>query len=151
MAGSTLAARNDTPERSAMVQGWATRPVTFTGAPWRMAEDGTPGTLTASRSADPSPIARSWMTYSGSPFSSARGRLVSKSTTGSGGRAHRNAMAEVSIGSFMAVLLGSCAGRQLPPVHATRTPGSRRHQKVPELVRWLVPPLVPEETVRAAR
>jgi hypothetical protein len=26
MAGSILAARNDTPERSAMVQGWATRP-----------------------------------------------------------------------------------------------------------------------------
>jgi hypothetical protein len=25
-----------------MVQGWATRPVTFTGPPWRMAWDGTP-------------------------------------------------------------------------------------------------------------
>jgi hypothetical protein len=38
------------------------------------------------------------MTYSGSPFSSARGRLVlvSKSTTGSGARAHRSAMAEVA-------------------------------------------------------
>ena len=45
-----------------MVQGWATSPVTLTGAPWRMAGEGTPGTLTASRSAEPSPMARSWMT-----------------------------------------------------------------------------------------
>src|SRR5215218_4720234 len=105
MAGSTRAARNETPERSAMVQGWATRPVTLTGMPWRMAEDGTPGTLTASRSAEPSPMAKSWMTYRGSPFSSARGCLVWKSITGSGARAHRNAMAEVSIGSFTADLL----------------------------------------------
>jgi hypothetical protein len=72
-----------------------------------MACDGMPGTLTASKSAEPSPIARSWMTYRGSPFSSARGRLVSKSMTGSGARAHRKAMAEVSIGSFMDYLLGS--------------------------------------------
>ena len=39
-----------------MVQGWATRPVTLTGTPWRMAAEGAPGTLTASRSADPSPM-----------------------------------------------------------------------------------------------
>ena len=30
MAGSILAALNDTPERSAMVQGWATSPVILT-------------------------------------------------------------------------------------------------------------------------
>src|SRR5215216_5636026 len=71
-----------------------------------MATEGTPGTLTAIRSAEPSPMASSWMTYRGSPFSSARGRLVSKSTTGSGGIAHRNAMAEVSTGSFIGGLLG---------------------------------------------
>src|SRR5688572_25834067 len=106
MAGSTLVARNETPERSFMVQGWATRPVTLTGTPWRMAVEGAPGTLTASRSAEPSPMARSWMTYRGSPFSSARCCLVWKSTTGSGARAHRNAMAEVSTGSFMDCLLG---------------------------------------------
>src|SRR5215218_9583010 len=105
MTGSTRAALNDTPERSFMVQGWATRPETLTGTPWRMAWDGTPGTLTASRSAEPSPMARSWMTYRGSPFSSALGRRVSKSTSGSGARAHRNAMADVSIGSFTADLL----------------------------------------------
>jgi hypothetical protein len=58
-AGSIRAARNDTPERSAMVQGWATRPVTLSGAPWRMADDGTPGTLTAIRSALSSPMTRS--------------------------------------------------------------------------------------------
>src|SRR4029453_2959176 len=45
MAGSMRAARNETPERSPMVQGWATSPETLTGAPWRMAEDGTPGDL----------------------------------------------------------------------------------------------------------
>jgi hypothetical protein len=50
----------------------------------------------------------SWMTYSGSPFSSALGRLVSKSRTGCGSRAHRNAIAEVSTGSFM---LSSFSGR----------------------------------------
>jgi hypothetical protein len=55
MAGSTLAARKDTPERSAIVQGWATSPVTLTGAPCRMPAKGTPGTLTASRSALSSP------------------------------------------------------------------------------------------------
>ena len=37
MAGSIRAARNETPERSCIVQGWATSPVTLTGAPWRMA------------------------------------------------------------------------------------------------------------------
>jgi len=37
----------------------------------------------------------------GSPFSSALGRRVSKSTTGSGARAHRNAIAEVSIGNLI--------------------------------------------------
>src|SRR4029453_728209 len=73
----------------------------LTGAPWRMPEDGTPGTLTAIRSALFSPMTRSWTTYRGSPFSSARGRLVSKSTTGSAGIAHRNAIAEMSTGSFM--------------------------------------------------
>jgi|RhiMethySRZTD1v2_1073278.scaffolds.fasta_scaffold270757_2 hypothetical protein len=31
MAGSMRAARNETPERSAIVQGWATSPVTLTG------------------------------------------------------------------------------------------------------------------------
>jgi hypothetical protein len=36
-------------------------------------------------------------------------------------------------------------------VSASRTPASQRAQKVPELVHWLVPPLVPEWTVRAAR
>ena len=50
-----------------MVQGWATSPVTLTGAPWRMACDGTPGTFTAIRSALSSPMTRSWITYRGSP------------------------------------------------------------------------------------
>jgi hypothetical protein len=39
------AARNATPARSFIDQGWATRPVTLTGCPWRMAWDGMPGTL----------------------------------------------------------------------------------------------------------
>src|SRR5215216_1652054 len=64
-----------------------------------------PGTLTARISAAPSARAMSWMTYSGSPFSSARGRLVSKSRSGCGSRAHRNAIADVSTGSFMLSLL----------------------------------------------
>src|SRR5919108_5065637 len=64
-----------------------------------------PGTLTARISAEFSASATSCTTYSGSPLSSARGRLVSKSTTGSGGIAHRNAIAEVSTGSFMLSLL----------------------------------------------
>ena len=38
MAGSIRAARNETPERSCIVQGWATSPVTLTGAPWRIPE-----------------------------------------------------------------------------------------------------------------
>src|SRR4030095_3845697 len=50
-------------------------------------------------------MARSWMTNRGSPFSSALGRRVSKSTTGSGAIAHRNAIADVSIGSFTGCLL----------------------------------------------
>jgi hypothetical protein len=107
-AGSTRAARNATPLRSFMAQGWATSPCTLTGWPWRMPE-GRPGTLTARISASPSARAMSWMTYSGSPFSSARGRLVSKSRTGCGSRAHRNAMADVSTGSFMATSFVSWA------------------------------------------
>jgi hypothetical protein len=66
-----------------------------------MACDGTPGTFTAIRSALSSPMTRSWITYRGSPFSSARGRLVSKSKTGSGASAQRNEMAEVSIGNLI--------------------------------------------------
>ena len=46
-----------------MVQGWATKPVTLTGWPWRIACDGVPGTLTASRSAEPSPMATSIQVY----------------------------------------------------------------------------------------
>ena len=88
-----------------MVQGCATSPWTLTGCPWRMAWDGMPGTLTARISAAPSARAMSWMTYSGSPFSSALGRLVSKSRTGCGSRAHRNAIADVSTGSFNLFLL----------------------------------------------
>jgi hypothetical protein len=61
-AGSIRAARNDTPERSAIVHGWATIPATLTGAPWRIAAEGTPGTLTAIRSALSSPMTRSWTT-----------------------------------------------------------------------------------------
>ena len=87
-----------------MVQGWATKPWTLTGWPWRRPE-GWPGTLTARISAAPSVMAMSCTRYSGSPFSSARGRLVSKSTTGSASTAHRNAIAEVSTGSFMVSLL----------------------------------------------
>src|SRR5215217_4445062 len=107
MAGSIRAARNDTPERSAIVHGWATRPATLTGAPCRMAAEGTPGTLTGIRSALSSPMTSSWTTNSGSPFSSALGRRVSKSTTGSGAIAHRNAIADVSIGSFTGCLLSA--------------------------------------------
>jgi len=59
MAGSMRAARNATPERSFMVQGWATRPVILTGWPWRIPEDRTPGTLTPIRSALSSPMTRS--------------------------------------------------------------------------------------------
>src|SRR4029453_12668569 len=105
MAGSTLAARNATPLRSPMVQGWATSPDTLTGWPWRIPGPGRPGTLTGMISAAPSLSAMSCTTYSGSPFSSARGRLVSKSTTGSASTAHRNAIADVSTGSFMLSLL----------------------------------------------
>src|SRR5918994_7417342 len=105
-AGSIRAARNATPERSAIVQGWATKPWTLTGWPWRMPE-GIPGTLTARISAAPSPRAISWTTYSGSPFSSARGCLVSNARTGCGSRAHRNAMADVSTGSFTLFLPSS--------------------------------------------
>src|SRR5215216_4203941 len=76
-----------------MVQGWATRPVTLTGWPWRRPE-GMPATLTARISAAPSVMAISCTRYSGSPFSSALGRLVSKSTTGSASTAHRNAIAD---------------------------------------------------------
>src|SRR5919107_145000 len=94
MAGSTLAARNETPERSAIVHGWATSPETLTGTPWRMAAEGTPGTLTAIRSALSSPMTRSWTTNSGS-----------------GGIAHRNAIADVSIGSFTGCLLLSAPWR----------------------------------------
>src|SRR5262245_41279950 len=43
--------------------------------------------------------------YSGSPLPSARGWRVSKSKTGWGSRAQRNAIAEVSTGSFMLRLL----------------------------------------------
>src|SRR5215204_5803407 len=43
-------------------------------------------------------------------FSSALGRRVSKSTTGSGGIAHRNAIAEVSIGSFMSASFANADG-----------------------------------------
>src|SRR4029453_14707247 len=78
--GSIRAARKATPARSFMVQGWATSPVTLTGCPWRRPE-GRPGTLTARISAAPSVMAISCTTYSGSPFSSARGPLVSNATT----------------------------------------------------------------------
>src|SRR5215213_4691796 len=87
-----------------IVQGWATRPSTLTGWPWRRPE-GIPGTLTARISASPSPKAISCTTYSGSPFSSARGCLVSNARTGWGSRAHRNAIADVFTGSFMVSLL----------------------------------------------
>src|SRR5215213_1520035 len=60
-AGSTRAARNATPARSFIVQGWATSPDTLTGWPWRRPE-GIPGTLTARISASPSPRAMSWTT-----------------------------------------------------------------------------------------
>src|SRR5215207_4372923 len=116
-AGSIRAARNATPERSAMVQGWATSPETLTGWPWRMPGPGRPGTLTARISAAPSVMAISCTRYRGSPFSSARGRLVSKSTTGSASTAHRNAIAEVSTGSFMLSLLLHGHLRR-PPVSA---------------------------------
>src|SRR5215212_5898872 len=56
-AGSTRAARKATPERSFMVQGWATRPCTLTGWPWRMPAEGRPGTLTPMISAAPSVMA----------------------------------------------------------------------------------------------
>jgi hypothetical protein len=53
----------------------------------------------------PSPSAMSCTTYRGSPLPSARGCRVSKSKTGWGSRAHRNAIAEVSTGSFKLSLL----------------------------------------------
>src|SRR5512132_3366861 len=84
--------------------GLGDQPDTLTGWPWRIPE-GWPGTLTARISAAPSARAISCTTSSGSPFSSALGRRVSKSRTGCGSRAHRNAIAEASTGSFMLTLL----------------------------------------------
>src|SRR4029453_5391353 len=104
-AGSMRVARNAPPERSAIVQGWATSPDTLTGWPWRIACEGWPGTLTAMISAAPSVMAISCTRYSGSPFSSARGRLVSKSTTGSAPPPPRNARAERPPGASCLLLL----------------------------------------------
>src|SRR5829696_2470999 len=98
--------------------------------------EGIPGTLTARISASPSASAMSWTTYSGSPFSSARGCLVSNARTGWGSRAHRNAIAEVSTGSFM---LSSFSGRSgLEPMVGfiptlARRSGNLLHSLVPIL------------------
>ena len=92
-------ARNETPERSPIDHGEATRPWTWSIAPWPTC--GSPATLTAMISAEPSASATTWTEKSTSPFSSARGRLVSKSSTGSGAVAHMNVIPLVSTGSFM--------------------------------------------------
>src|SRR5205807_8784058 len=57
--GSTLAARNVSPERSPMLQSVTMSPVTLTGKPWRIPADRVPGQLTWSTSPPFSPMQRS--------------------------------------------------------------------------------------------